>query len=406
MKTLTLALITERKVPADHRVALLPEHCRQILQQYPGTQILVEPSAVRAIPDAAYAQAGCTVTADISPAQVLFGIKEVPASYLQDSKTYFMFSHTIKKQAHNQALFAAMAEKQVTLIDYECLVDERNQRTVAFGYFAGVVGAYNGLRGYGLKHGLFSLPPATQCHDREGMRVQLQGLPLSAIKVVVTGRGRVANGAIEVLQMAGLTQVEPAAFLSQTFDKPVFTVLGSAHYNRHREGKAFDQAEFYTHPEFFEGSFQPYAQVAQLLVACAYWHPKAPRLFSEADLSRPDFSLDFIADITCDINGSIPTTVRASTIAQPFYDIDRSTLAEQPAFSAAGNLTVMAVDNLPCELPEDASRHFGQMLLDHVLPRLMGQDDGMLSRATILQRGHLTERYKYLSDYLEQGVAV
>ena len=398
----TIAIIAEQKAPQDARAALLPNHCKALMAQYSGLRILVQPSPHRCVPNEEYEAAGCQLTEDISDAQVLFGVKEVPAEHLIPNKTYFIFSHTIKKQPYNKGNFQAMAQKGITLIDYECLTDELGNRTVAFGYYAGIVGAYNGLRGYGLKYALYLLKPAYKCKDMAEMLEELQKVVLPPIKVVVTGRGRVARGVQYILEKAGLNQVRPAEFLriNPTKEASYFTLLTSADYHRHAQDAPFDSQEFYSKPYLYRSDFAQFARQADVLVAAAFWHPKAPKLFTLQQAQEPWFRIRLIADITCDIDGSVPTTVRPSTVLNPFYDYDMIKGKTGEPFGSIGAITTMAVDNLPCEIPKDASQHFGHELSEYVFPRLMGQDDGMLMGATILKDGNLCTDFEYLSDYL------
>lgn len=395
-----IGLLKERKSPPDHRVPFLPEQCNNLLADFPHLRIAIESSAHRAVADEEYQREGLTVTQDLSECEVVFGVKEVPKEHLMAGKTYVIFSHTIKQQPQNRAMLKRMAELKITLIDYELITDAEGSRTVAFGHYAGLVGAYNGILGYGLKHQLFQLKPAHECAHYAILRRELQKVKLPPIKVVVTGRGRVGRGIKEMLLLSGLKEVNKTDFLQQQFNVPVFTVLGSGDYYKLSEGRAWDSQYFYQHPSEVESIFAPYASVADMLITGAFWHPASPPLFRKEDIATAEFKINTIADVTCDIEGFVPITSRSSTIAEPFYDIQRSTLAEQPAFSAPENITLMAVDNLPCELPRDASSEFGHQLMSHFMPYLLGEDNGTVARATILKDGELQPRYQYLSEYL------
>lgn len=398
---LKIGLIREGKVPADKRVALTPKKSVEAQTTYPGLQVIVQSSLVRAYADQEYRDLGLRVQDEVADCDVLLGVKEVPVAQLISGKTYFFFSHTIKKQPANRDLLRAVLEKNITLIDYELLTDAAGQRVVAFGRYAGIVGAYNGLLTYGRKHGLFALKPAYQCVDLDDMQEEyfkVKSLP--PLKIAVTGSGRVAGGALEVLDKMGIRQVTVHQYLHQDFREPVYAQLRSMDYHRHRDGRPWDTANFHRHPQDYESTFGPYLPLTDVLIACAYWHPAAPRLFSEADTRRPDFKLNTIADVTCDVDGSIPVTRRAATIPAPTYDYVPATGALAPAYSAPANITVMAVDNLPCELPRNASRDFGRQLLNMVFPHLVGGDaQGVLARATIAKAGKLMPRYAYLAKY-------
>ena len=401
MTKVKLGILREGKVPFDKRVPLTPKKCLAVLQDYPSVQLVVQPSPHRCFKDQEYTELGIPLREDLSNCDVLFGVKEVPVDQLIPNKTYFFFSHTIKMQPHNQKLLQAVLEKKITLIDYELITNEQGEREVAFGRWAGIVGAYNGLLAYGKKWNLFDLKPAHQCLDMMDMEEEFFKVKfLPNIKIAVTGGGRVAQGAIEVLQHMGLKQVTVQEYLHEEFAEPVFAQLRSSDYHVKPGAEAWDSHDFYTHPELYQSSFSRFAKVTDLLMVCAYWNPAAPVLFTEEDMREPDFKINTIADISCDVNGAVPCTKRATTIAEPSFDYNPWTSAEEPPFSSSKNITVMAVDNLPCELPRNASIDFGRQLLAHVMPVLInGDTQGVLERATIARNGALTERYQYLREY-------
>ena len=402
---LSIGLIREGKTPPDKRVPLTPKKCVEAQADFPGLQIVVQSSPIRSYTDQEYRDLGLEVRDDLSACDVLMGVKEVPADQLIPGKTYLFFSHTVKKQPANRKLLQAALEKNITLIDYELLTNEQGERIVAFGRYAGIVGAYNGLLTYGRKHGLYHLKPAHECVDMDDMQEEFFKVKkLPNIKMVVTGSGRVAQGALEVLDRMGIRRVSVYDSLYLNFNEPVYTQLRSSDYNRRRDGRVWDTQNFHQHPEEYESTFGNFLPVTDLLIACAYWHPAAPLLFTEADTQRPDFRINTIADVTCDVDGSVPTTKRSSTIAEPAFDYHPATGALEPAYSRPENITVMAVDNLPCELPRNASRDFGRQLIDKVLPHLLGDDaGGVIARATIAKGGVLMERYQYLSDYVAES---
>ena len=403
--SLTIGLIREGKTPPDKRVPLTPKKCVEAQAAFPGLKIVVQSSAIRSYTDQEYRDLGLEVRDDVRACDVLMGVKEVPVDQLIANKTYLFFSHTVKKQPANRKLLQAVLKKSITLIDYELLTNEYGERIVAFGRYAGIVGAYNGLLTYGRKHGLYDLKPAWQCVDMDDMQEEFFKVKkLPPIKMAVTGSGRVAQGALEVLDRMGIRRVSVYDYLYLDFNEPVYTQLRSSDYNRRRDGRVWDTQNFHQHPEEYESTFGNFLPVTDLLIACAYWHPAAPLLFSEADTQRPGFRINTIADVTCDVNGSVPTTKRSSTIAEPGFDYSPATGNLEPAYSRPENITVMAVDNLPCELPRNASRDFGRQLIDNVLPHLLGPDaEGVIARATIAKGGHLTERYQYLNDYVAEA---
>ncbi|NML66838.1 alanine dehydrogenase [Hymenobacter sp. RP-2-7] len=399
---LLIGLLREGRTPPDRRVALTPKKCVELQDAYPGgIRVRVQPSPHRAFADQEYRDLGLEVSDDMAACDVLLGVKEVPVQELIPSKTYLFFSHTIKQQPRNRALLRTVLDQDLTLIDYELLTNAQGERVVAFGYWAGVVGAYNGLLTYGRKHGLYQLRPAWQCVDLEDMEEEFFKVRrLPPIKIAVTGSGRVAQGALEVLGRMGIRRVSVYDYLYLTFNEPVYAQLRSSDYNRRADGRVWDTPNFHQEPRAYESTFGQFLPVTDLLIACAYWDPAAPRLFTEADTQRPDFKLDTIADVTCDVDGSIPLTQRSTTIEAPAFDYDPASRQLVAPYSGLGHITVMAVDNLPCELPRNASRDFARQLLDEVFPHLLGGDpDGVLARATIARSGQLQPRFQYLASY-------
>jgi saccharopine dehydrogenase (NAD+, L-lysine forming) len=396
-----IGLIREGKVPPDKRVPFTPLQVEEIEQRFPQVEVCCEESAVRCFQDAEYGAHGAEIKTDMQDCDVLMGIKEVPVEKLISGKTYFFFSHTIKKQPYNKKLLQAVLQKNIRLIDYEVLKDRQGNRLVAFGRYAGIVGAYNGLWTYGKRYGAFSLRRALECFDVNDLKLELRKVKLPPIKIILTGAGRVGKGSMETLDSAGIRKVSPQDFLSRSFNEPVYVQLSSADYHYRREGGIFNREEFHRNPERYASNFNEYTRVADVLMAGAFWNPKAPVLFTREDMLAPDFRVKVIADITCDINGSIPSTKRSTTIDSPLYDYDPATDQEMPALSDDRFVTVMAIDNLPCELPRSASEEFGRDLIDRVLPLLFRDDeDDIIGRATIAKAGKLTPIYSYLQDYV------
>jgi len=401
MKVIKIGLIREGKVPPDKRVAFTPSQTEEIEQRFTHAKIVCQPSAIRCFKAEEYSAAGIDVSEDLSSCDILMGIKEVPIDQLLPNKTYLFFSHTLKKQPYNRKLLQAVLQKNIRLIDYETLKDHQGNRLVAFGRFAGIVGAYNGLLAYGKRYQLFDLKRASDCFDINDLKIELRKVKLPPIKIALTGAGRVGKGAMESLDTVGIRKVLPADFLSQEFTEAVYTQLSSADYHSRIEGGHFNREEFHQHPEKYQAHFIDFAKVTDLLLAGAFWNPKASRLFELVDMQRADFKIKVIADITCDINGSIPSTVKASTIVDPLYDFDPISQQTAPALSSPSFITVMAVDNLPCELPRSASEEFGRDLIDRILQPLLVEDpEGIISRATMAESGKLTPRFSYLQDYV------
>ena len=328
----------------------------------------------------------------------------MPIDQLIPEKTYFFFSHTIKKQPKYKALLQAVLSKSIRLVDYELLKNPAGERVVAFGRWAGVVGAYNAFWTYGKKTGLYELRRASACKDLKDLKVELRKVVLPPIKIIVTGSGRVGKGALEILAILGLREVEPQEFLTDDFEEAVFTCLSTADYLRRKSDGGYERAHFYANPEAYESQFLPFAQVGEILIAAAYWDPNAPRLFEMNAIRSPKFSISVIADITCDIDGSIPTTRRATTILDPVFDVDRGTLQQLPPFAKQHSISVMAIDNLPCELPRESSEEFARQLQEWVVPELTRVNSPILEKATIARDGDLTLEFMYLSDYVNDAL--
>ena len=398
-----MGLIREGKLPPDERVALTPVQCREFMERWPDVALVVQESEVRRIPAEEYTQAGVSVVADVSDCDVLIGVKEVNIEDLIAGKTYLFFSHTYKKQPYNAALLAAILEKKVSLIDYEMLKKPDGNRIIGFGRWAGIVGAYNGLRAWGLREKTFTLPRAIDGKDQDEMvsKAKAEKLP-KGLKIVLTGYGRVGRGAAELLDAVGIRKVDKEAFLSQEFsDGPVYTHLDIADYNARNDGGAFEREAFINEPAHFQSAFLPYACAADIYIAGHYYAQGSPYIISRADLKHPQVSLKVVADISCDIDGPVACTLRPSSVADPIYGYDPENECEC-ATDTPGSITVMAIDNLPCELPRDASKGFGRDMLDHVIPLLIeGDRDGILAgaRETGLD-GELCEKFKYLEDYV------
>lgn len=403
MNHLHLGIVREQKMPPDSRVPFTPLQCRTLSDQYPQLRISVAPSDVRCFSDDEYRACGIELTADLSNCDVLMGVKEVPKEQLLPDKRYFFFSHTIKQQTYNRSLLQAIVRKGIEMLDYECLVDERETRILGFGRFAGIVGAHNGLLMYGQKTGAFSLPPAYECHDYAAIKAIYATLQLPPMRIVLTGTGRVSRGAKEVLDVLEIPELSPAEYLrNEALPYAVYTQLRSSDlYRREKDGNLdyYDRLDFHHHPELYRCDFEAYTRITDLMLNGVFWHPQAPRFFSKADMRRPDFRIRAIADISCDINGSIPATTRATTIGDAVMGYNPHTEQEEAPYQAH-TIDIMSVDNLPNELPRDASDMFGSALSQWVVPELFKPESPMLQRATICKNGVLCPRFAYLSHFL------
>ena len=394
-------IIKERKNPPDRRVVFSPQKLQEFQQQFPRATIVVESSDIRFFSDDAYVKAGFEITKDLSDCDVLIGVKEVPIAALIPNKKYFFFSHTIKKQPYNRDLLKAMLEKNITLYDHEVITDPKGNRLIGFGRYAGLVGAYNGFRALGLKEQTFSLPKAENLADLPALIDQLNAIKLPAIKILLTGTGKVAKGAKEILDAMHIKSVSISDYLTTSFDEPVYCKIDVLDYNKRIDGQVLTNRDFYNNPSAYVSNFMRFAKVTDYFIAGHFFGDGSPYLFTREDAKSNHFNIRLVADISCDINGPVASTLRASTIADPIYGYDPET-SEEVAYTSPGAITVMAVDNLPCELPKDASDGFGDLFLTHVIPAFFnGDKDGILARAAMTNEQQLTPRYEYLQGYVD-----
>ncbi len=400
---ITFAIIKESKNPPDRRVVLSPKKCQEVIQTFPDARIIVEASDIRVFGDAAYRAVGVEVMRDISEADILLGVKEVPIDELLPNKKYFFFSHTIKKQPYNRKLLRAILDKNIEFYDHETIIRENGARLIGFGRYAGLVGTYNGFRALGIRDGLFELPKVETLAHLDAVKLELDKITLpKKLNIILSGTGKVAAGAKEILDHLKIKEVTDAVYLSSNFSEPVYCLIDVMEYSRRKDGKAGNKFEFYKDPSGYESNFMPYARKSDFFIAGHFWGDGAPFLFTREDARQPDFNIQLIADISCDIDGPVASTLRASTIAEPFYGYDPQSETEVP-FGTRNSIGVMAVDNLPTELPQDASEGFGEMFMDHVIPAFFNNDmGGVLKRSQMTtQDGKLTERFSYLQDYVE-----
>ena len=393
-------IIKERKNPPDRRVVFSPNEIKTIQEQFPVVSFKVEPSDIRIFSDAEYQNLGIEVTDDLSDCEVLFGVKEVPVEALIPNKKYFFFSHTIKKQPYNQKLLQAVLEKNIELYDHETIVDAANKRLIGFGRYAGIVGAYNAIRAFGIKFELFKMPKASALKGRDALVQQVKRQIIPPIKIVVTGTGKVGSGVKEMLLAMKIKEVSVENFLTKKFTQPVFTQIDVLEYNKRMDGQKFDTKDFYKNPSEYESDFERFTKVADIYISGHFHANAAPQILSQKMLQASDCTIKIVADVSCDVNGPIACTLRASTIEEPLYGYLPSENKEVDVFHPAA-IVVMAVDNLPCELPKDASEGFGEMFTQHVIPAFFNNDaDGILARAKMTENGVLTERFNYLHDYV------
>ncbi|APG61315.1 NAD(P)-dependent oxidoreductase [Christiangramia salexigens] len=395
------ALIKERKTPPDRRVVFSPEMLKKAKAKYPDAEFKVESSDIRVFNDDEYRAAGFEVSEDISDCDVLLGVKEVPIPALIPDKKYFFFSHTIKKQPYNRDLLREIIARNIELYDHEVIVNEKSARLIGFGRYAGLVGAYNIIRAIGMRENSFDLPKAENLPDLNAMLSELDNVNLPAFKFVLTGSGKVARGAKEILDHLEIQQVSPEDYLNREFDNPVFCHIDVLDYSKKVDNSEATRREYYNHPENFESDFYKFAKSSDVFVAGHFYGQGSPVFFTAEEAKSEDFRIKYVADISCDIAGPVASTIRPSTIAEPLYGYDPK-LEIETDYREPGSIVVMAVDNLPCELPKDASEGFGEMFLKWVVPAFFDNDkNGILERARMTQNGKLTERFNYLEDYVE-----
>jgi len=394
-------LIREQKNPPDRRVVLSPEACQKVLSAYEEAVIIVEPSPIRTFTDQEYIAARVEVASKMQECDVLLGVKEVPIDHLIPNKKYFFFSHTIKKQPYNRKLLRAILNKNIEMYDHEVITNEKGIRLVAFGRYAGIVGAYNGFRAFGIKNNVYELPKAEKLADQRALISELKKIPLPNIKVLLTGKGRVGNGAKEMLDGMNLMEVGVKDYLETTFDHAVYCQIDVDEYNLRKDGTKGNMQDFFKNPGEYRSNFFRFVKITDFYIAGHFYGDGAPFLFTREDARHPEFKINTVADISCDINGPVATTLRASTIADPIYGYDPVS-ASETNYKNKNAIAVMAVDNLPAELPRDASAGFGDAFVKHVIPAFFNKDaDGILERARMTKNGMLTKRYAYLKDYVD-----
>ncbi len=394
-------ILKERKNPPDRRVVFSPSELTRLKQKYQNVSVKVERSDIRVFDDAQYENLGIEVTDDISDCDILFGVKEVPIENLIPNKSYFFFSHTIKKQPYNRELLQAILQKNIDLYDYETIVDSENRRLIGFGRYAGIVGAYNGIRAFGIKFELFKLPKAETLSGKDALISHLKRLVLPPLKFVITGTGKVGNGAKEVLDAIKIKEVSPENYLTKNYAQPVYTQIDVLEYNKRKDEQILDFSDFYKNPKEYVSDFEKFTKVSDIYITGHFYGNDAPVILTREMLKANDCKIKVVADVSCDVNGPIACTLRSSTIAEPLYGYLPDENKEVDVFHPAA-IVVMAVDNLPCELPKDASDGFGEMFVQHVVPAFFNNDkDGILQRAKITEKGKLTPRFSYLQDYVD-----
>lgn len=394
-------IIKERKNPPDRRVVFSPDELARIKQLHQGVIIKVESSDIRIFTDDEYKSLGIEVADDISDCDIFFGVKEIPSEYLLANKSYFFFSHTIKKQPYNRGLLQALLEKNIDFYDHEALVDGHNRRLIGFGKYAGIVGTYNSIRAFGIKFELFKLPKAATLSGKEALITHLKRLVLPPLKFVVSGTGKVGSGVKEILDAVKIKEVSVENYLTKNYSQPVYTQIDVLDYNKRIDGKELDFNDFFKNPQEYESNFERFTKVSDIYITGHFYANEAPIILTREMLQANDCKIKVVADVSCDVNGPIACTLRSSTIAEPLYGYLPSENKEVDVFHPAA-IVVMAVDNLPCELPKDASEGFGEMFMEYVIPSFFnGDKDGILERAKMTRNGKLTPKFSYLQNYVD-----
>lgn len=396
---LTIGLIREGKVPHDNRVALTPAHCKWLKKNFEDINVVVQHSPKRCYADVEYERAGVEVKEDMRECNLLLGIKEVPIDMLLEGKTYMFFSHTKKMQPYNQPLFKAILDKKITLIDYECLEHGDGTRIIGFGFFAGIVGAHNGMMAYGNRTGTFKLARVGSVNSFQKLVHTYFGLKLPNVKIAVTGTGRVAHGVLEIMNLMGIHEVEPDEYFETEFTYPVYVHLKGADLYVHKETGKYMRNDFHANPQNYNCRFADYLSHTDVLMNGIYWEKNIPRLFEMEDLRNEHFRIKTIADITDDRNGSVPCNLGDSTIENPVYGVDRQSF-EITAPYLPGSVDVMAVGNLPNELPRDASRYFGEQMIKFVLDDIRLGGSNVIDKATMVKAGKLNDPFLYMKEYV------
>jgi len=389
----------------ENRTPLVPEHIKKYKESNPNINFIIQPSNSRCFSDEEYELCGAKINENLNECSIIFGVKEIDPNILINNRTYLFFSHTFKinKQQkniekHKKDLLLSILNKKITLIDYENIRGKNGTRCLGFGRFAGIVGCYNTLNLLLRVIGKQSLASAYKIDDYERLVLNLKNLYFPKTKILVTGDGRVAKGVIELLNQTNIKAVSKKDFLEKKFDQPIFCNLETKDYVTNNSSTNFNLEHFIDNPQDYSSSALQYLKETNILISAHYWDPSSPKIFENEDLKDLQ-NLKIVGDITCDINGSVPTTIRSTTIEKPNYWIERNSLKEIDENN--DGIAVMAVDNLPSELPRDSSTEFSEGIINEVLPFLLKEDDGRILNGTITTDGSFLEKYNYLNNYIK-----
>ncbi len=430
----------EDKNEWERRVPLIPGDLGS-LQRDQGMQFLVQPSPIRVFPDQEYQEAGAILQEDLSDAGIVLAVKEVPPDFLEEKKTYLFFSHTIKGQAYNMPLLQRVLDLKATLIDYERITDEQNRRLIFFSVHAGYAGTIETLRAWGLRMRhegvatpLADIKPAYEyqdladamAHVKEiGDRIDVGGLGDYGKPLIIgiAGYGNVSRGSQELLECLPVTEIQTGD-LEQAAGAGLADIGPLAKVVFHEEDMVEPRAseaqfvlqDYYQHPDNYRGVFSRHLPHLDVLLNTIYWEGRYPRLVTRkwaksAYAADKQPRLRVIGDISCDIAGGIELTVTATMPDEPCYVVDPESMQITPGVDGRGPV-IMAVDNLPCELPREASVSFSRALRD-MMPDLAQADfssgfetlilPAYLKKAVIAHRGELTPTYRYLRGFLDKS---
>lgn len=402
-----IGIIKETKIREDNRVALTPAQIRLLKKHFPQVQFAMQASTIRAIKDEEYKNAGIDVLDNLTDCDILLGIKEADIYSLIPNKHYFFFGHIAKQQPYNKPLIKKMMELNITFTDYEYLVDDNNIRLCAFGWWAGIVGVYNTLKAYGIRFNIFELPKPDKTFTLEYMLKEAIKHNYLSLKIVITGNGRVSQGAQYFLDSIGIRKETSFDFLNQNREEgvPTYTVLGLPELVRPIDKtQTYYRHDFKENPSLYESTFMQYARIADVFIPCHFWKPGDPIYLSKSDLKDKSVKIKIIGDVTCDIGGSVESTLRSTTHDEPFYDYNPKTEQEESAFSSEQNITIMAIDTLSNALAIDTSNYFGEALMKYILEDILKNNNDktrIIQRATILENGKLTKQFQYLENYAQ-----
>ena len=400
-----IGILREEKVKTDMRVPFSPDQCK-FLQEKFNIKIYCQSSKRRCFSDNEYRKKNIEVLKDISNCDIFFGVKEIDENKIISGKKYFFFSHTIKEQEYNRDMIKEIVKQKVTLIDYECIKNKEGKRLVAFGKLAGIVGAYNAILGYGKKLKNYKLKRCFEFENYNELKKNIKQIKLPKMKIAVLGNGKVAKGCIEILKEFNIVEINRSQLVNEQFQHPVFCQLIAKDYYIKNDDNSFAKKLFYNNPTDYKSNFEQYFNSIDILINATYWNEKIPRIFTLNEMKSKKFKIKVIADISCDIEGLIPCTLKSTTIESPFYDYNISKNEIQKEFESDKNVTIMAIDNLPSELPVDASINFGKQLIKNVINPLLNKEDKNrenLINATITKNGKLTPNYLYLKNFINEN---